>query len=293
MNVVQPTSLSIVIPAHNEERTIYEVLLIVAKVDTRGLKKEIILVDDGSTDNTLKQAREAREAMPDGVVLTILELFPNRGKGAAVKEGFAATTGDLVIVQDADMEYDPSNIGLMIDEILKGRADVVMGSRFIGGKPRRVIYLANAFGNRIMSGLFSLISGLPLTDIHCCYMLFPGTLIRGASKSLTSDRWGFNPEICSLIADWRDELSIVELGISYYGRSKQEGKQIRMRHGVVAIAEILKFNLRPPLPIPPGFISTRGSRALPFPSGLEGRSATDGIAPSALGASSDAGSMHG
>jgi glycosyltransferase involved in cell wall biosynthesis len=264
MGISTPRSLSIVIPAHNEERTIYEVLLIVAQVDTRGLTKEIVLVDDGSTDATLEQARAAEANMPDGVSLTILKLFPNRGKGAAVKEGFDATTGDLVIVQDADMEYDPSNIGLMIDEILKGRADVVMGSRFIGGKPRRVIYLANALGNRVMSGLFSMISGLPLTDIHCCYMLFPGSLIRGASKSLTSERWGFNPEICSLIADWRNDLSIVELGISYYGRSKQEGKQIRMRHGLVAVAEILKFNLRPAIPIPVEFASVRVSTGLPF-----------------------------
>jgi glycosyltransferase involved in cell wall biosynthesis len=287
MNASRPKSLSIVIPAHNEERTIYDVLLIVGEVDIRGLRKEIVLVDDGSTDDTLKQARAAKEAMP-GVAITILELSPNRGKGAAVKEGFRATTGDLVIVQDADMEYDPLNIGLMIDEVLKGRADVVMGSRFIGGKPRRVIYLANAFGNRIMSGLFSLISGLPLTDIHCCYMLFPGTLIRGAAKSLTSDRWGFNPEICSLIADWRNDLSIVELGISYYGRSKQEGKQIRMRHGLVAIAEILKFNLRPALSIPVEFVSTRGSKALPIPGDTNGGA----IARSTLGTPSDTGSIH-
>ncbi len=263
MKTSQPTTLSIVIPAHNEERTIYEVLLIVAQVDTRGLAKEIVLVDDGSTDATLEKAKAAQADMPDDVRLSILTLVPNRGKGAAVKEGFLATTGDLVIVQDADMEYDPANIGLMIDEIQKGRADVVMGSRFIGGKPRRVIYLANALGNRIMSGLFSLISGLPLTDIHCCYMLFPGSLIRGAAPSLTSERWGFNPEICSLIADWRNDLSIVELGISYYGRSKQEGKQIRMRHGLVAIAEILKFNLRRPVPIPPEFISAKAPKCLP------------------------------
>jgi glycosyltransferase involved in cell wall biosynthesis len=262
MEVNKLASLSIVIPAHNEEKTIAEVLRIVAQVDTRGLRKEIVLVDDGSTDATLEQARAAQNNLPDDVDLKILRLDPNRGKGAAVKAGFNATTGDLVIVQDADMEYDPANIGLMIDEVLKGRADVVMGSRFIGGKPRRVIYLANALGNRIMSGLFSLISGLPLTDIHCCYMLFPGSLIRGASKNLTSNRWGFNPEICSLIADWRHDLSIVELGISYYGRSKQEGKQIRMRHGLVAIAEILKFNLRTPIPLPAEFKSVRSPKGM-------------------------------
>ena len=264
MGINQPRSLSIVVPAHNEERTIYDVLLIVAQVDTRGLEKEIVLVDDGSTDSTLERAAAAEASMPAGVSLKILKLSPNRGKGAAVKEGFSATTGDLVIVQDADMEYDPSNIGLMIDEVLKGRADVVMGSRFIGGKPRRVVYLANAFGNRLMSALFSLISGLPLTDVHCCYMLFPGPLIRGASKRLTSQRWGFNPEICSLIADWRNELSIVELGISYYGRSKQEGKQIRMRHGAIAVAEILKFNLRRSIPIPVEFASVRVPSRFPL-----------------------------
>ena len=246
----KPHSISIIVPAHNEGKTISVVLAALLATDFRGLRKEIIVVDDGSSDDTFDSAEKALTVLPDDCTGFVIRQHVNQGKGVAVKTGFAKSTGDLVIVQDADMEYDPQNIATMIDEVLKGRADVVLGSRFIGGLPRRVVYLSNAIGNRLMSTVFSLVSGLRLTDIHCCYMLFPGDLIRGAVPHLSSARWGFNPEICSLLADWRKDLSIVELGIAYYGRSKDEGKQIRMRHGVVAIGEILKFNLRPAIKNP-------------------------------------------
>ena len=258
-----PKSLSVVIPAFNEAATIRRVIEIVCAADFRELQLEVIVVDDGSVDDTFDQAvvvQQARLGAGAPEVIHVVRLPNNGGKGAALREGFLISSGDLVIVQDADMEYDPRDIGRMIDEVLIGRADVVMGSRFIGGRPRRVVYLSNALGNRVMSGLFSLLSGLPLSDIHCCYMLFPGPLIRATTKHLRSARWGFNPEICSVLADWRKDLSIVEIGISYYGRSKAEGKQIRMRHGLVALAEIVKFNVRRPLPIPPGI---RPNREIP------------------------------
>lgn len=248
MNI--PESITIVVPAHNEQQTIASVLTAIVAADVRGLLKEIIVVDDGSSDATSDAAVAALTDLPAGCTAAILRLDRNQGKGAAVRRGFKESTGDLVIVQDADLEYDPENIAMLIDEVLKGRADVVMGSRFIGGRPRRVVYLSNAIGNRVMSGFFSVVSGLRLTDIHCCYMLFPGDLIRGAVPYLSSERWGFNPEICSLLADWRSDLSIVEIGIAYYGRSKLEGKQIRLRHGIVAVAEIAKFNLRRSRPNP-------------------------------------------
>lgn len=210
-----------------------------------GLRKEIIVVDDGSSDGTYDAALAAIDALASSVYGHVLRFNQNRGKGLAVREGFEKSSGDLVIVQDADLEYDPDDFALLLEPILKGRADVVMGSRFIGGSPRRVVYLSNALGNRLMSVLFSVLSGLRLTDIHCCYMIFPGDLIRGSVPLMSSARWGFNPEICSLLADWRKQLSIVEMGISYYGRSKEEGKKIRLRHGLVAIGEIVRFNVRP------------------------------------------------
>lgn len=257
-------SLTVVIPAYNEGATIHRVIEAVCAADFRGLRLEVVVIDDGSTDSTYEQAVLAQQAQPADKVggIRIVRLPKNGGKGNAVREGFRVSTGDLVIVQDADLEYDPIDIGRMIDEVLKGRADVVIGSRFIGGRPRRVIYLSNALGNRFMSGLFSILSGLPLSDIHCCYMLFPGPMIRAAAEHLQSARWGFNPEICSVLADWRNDLSIVELGISYYGRSKAEGKQIRMRHGVVAVAEIVKFNLRRRLPTPPAVSSMADRRTV-------------------------------
>ena len=245
--------LSVVIPAYNEADTIARVIAQVGAAPTPGFAKEIIVVDDGSSDDTAARSERALADLFDliddvrgWVVLHDI----NQGKGAAVSRGFGASTGDYVIVQDADLEYDPADFELLLDPVLRDRGDLVLGSRFIGGRPRRVVYLSNAVGNRMMSALFSVVSGLRLTDVHCCYMLLPGDLARSSVPLLRSARWGFNPEICSLIADWRDELRIVEVGISYYGRSKRDGKKIRMRHGLVAVAEILRFNLRPARPYP-------------------------------------------
>lgn len=240
---VQPL-LSVVVPAYNEAATIDKVLAALARADLAGMRLEIIVVDDGSTDHTEHVAGTALLSLGLSNTSCVIRLDQNGGKSAALKRGFAATHGDFVIVQDADMEYDPDDIASLLRPVLKNRADAVVGSRFIGGHPRRVVYLSNAVGNRLMSSLFSLTSGLRLTDIHCCYILLPGDLIRASLDQITSSRWGFNPEICALLADWRDRLRIVEVGISYYGRSKTEGKKIRMRHGIVAVLEILKFNFR-------------------------------------------------
>jgi glycosyltransferase involved in cell wall biosynthesis len=242
--------LSVIIPAYNEAATIAAVIAQVARADTAGLHKEIVVVDDGSSDDTAGAARAALADLGGAADGVVLEHTTNSGKGSAVRTGFAASTGDFVIVQDADLEYDPADFRTLLDPILNGRSDLVIGSRFIGGRPRRVVYLANAVGNRVMSAMFSVLSGLRLTDVLCCYMLLPGDLARASVPMLNSARWGFNPEICSLIADWRHDLRIVEVGISYYGRSKLEGKKVRMRHGFVAMAEIVRYNLRPARPYP-------------------------------------------
>ncbi len=237
--------LSIIIPAYDEAATIAIVIEQIDRCDTEGYSKEIIVIDDGSADDTAVVARAALDRLSDGSTGRLVLIPQNAGKGAAVRRGFAASTGELVIVQDADLEYDPADLARMLGPIRNDRADVVMGSRFIGGRPRRVVYLSNAIGNRAMSAMFSVLSGLRLTDIHSCYMMLPGDLARAAAPLLRSARWGFNPEICSLLADWRNDVRIVEVGISYYGRSKREGKKIRMRHGVVAISEIIRYNTRP------------------------------------------------
>lgn len=238
------TLLSIIVPAFDEAETIEKIIDEVARADTLGWDKEIIIVDDGSSDDTAERARTAIARLRTTTTGFVISQPRNLGKSAAVVSGLLATAGDYVIVQDADLEYDPAEFAILIDPIQRDRADIVMGSRFIGGRPRRVVYLSNAVGNRLMSALFSAISGLRLTDIHCCYMLLPGPVVRAAAPQIKSVRWGFNPEICALIADWREDLRIVEVGISYYGRSKSDGKKIRLRHGVVAVGEILRYNLR-------------------------------------------------
>jgi glycosyltransferase involved in cell wall biosynthesis len=245
-----PSLLSVVVPAYNEAGSIDRVLTALSRADLVGMRLEIIVVDDGSIDDTAVVAAAALSNLGLDGSSRVIRLDRNGGKSAALKRGFAETQGDLVIVQDADMEYDPDDIASLLRPVIKDRADAVVGSRFMGGHPRRVVYLSNAIGNRVMSTLFSITSGLRLTDIHCCYILLPGDLARASIDHITSSRWGFNPEICALLADWRHELRIVEVGISYYGRSKAEGKKIRMRHGVVAVLEILKFNFRRPRPFP-------------------------------------------
>lgn len=273
-------SVSIIIPAFDEERTIASIIRQVAEADTLGLEKEIIVVDDGSSDSTAANARRAIGQLGGLARGRVVVQATNGGKATALVRGFLESTGDLLIVQDADLEYDPADLATLLRPILGGRADVVMGSRFIGGQPHRVVYYSNAVGNRFMSAIFSLISGMRLTDIHCCYMMLPGDIIRAAAPTLHSERWGFNPEICSLIADWRDDLRVVEVGISYYGRSKGDGKKIRFRHGLVAIAEILRYNLRPrralPVNWPPADV-----QVLALPATANGDGETDALAAGA------------
>lgn len=234
-------TLSIVIPCYNETSTVCEVIDEINNVELLGeVNKEIILIDDGS-----KQA--TKDLYPEIISkhsnVKVLYQKVNQGKGAAVKRGVLESTGDYLIIQDADREYDPRDYNKLLNLFLEDRADVVFGSRFSGGSPRRVVYLANTIGNKLMTRLSALLSGLYVTDIHTCYIMFKGDIVRSLAKGLKSARFGFNPEIVAKVAKKKNEIRICEVGISYFGRSKAEGKHIGWKDGVEAVREIVRFNL--------------------------------------------------
>lgn len=234
--------LSIIIPCYNEERTLDLIVKEVLAVDTGKTSKEIIIVDDCSTDTSAKIAKNLQK-LHKGVRL--IQQPKNRGKGAALQRGFMSSTGDAVIIQDADREYDPRDFNKLLEVFREDRADIVFGSRFSGGAPRRVVYLANTLANKFMTRLSALLSGLYVSDIHTCYILFDGDWIRKYAPLLRSKRFGFNPEIVAAIAKDKESLRICETSISYYGRSKSDGKKIRFTDGIEAIFDIIYYNLRP------------------------------------------------
>ena len=240
MDIRTLETLSVIIPCYNEERTLAQIVEEVLEVDLGKTKKEVIIVDDKSTDTTAAIIKKLRKKHPE-----IKAFFQpeNRGKGAALRRGFLESTGDVVIVQDADREYDPRDYATLLKIFREDRADVVFGSRFSGGAPRRVVYLANTVANKFMTRLSALLSGLYVTDIHTCYIMFNGDWIRERAKQLRSKRFGFNPEIVARIAKEKEHLRICETSISYYGRTKSEGKKIGTLDGVKAICEIVYFNL--------------------------------------------------
>ncbi len=232
--------LSIIIPCFNEEKTIESIIKEVLSVNTPGIKKEIIIVDDCSTDNSLEILKILEKKYKE---IKVFKQEYNQGKGAALKLGFGVSKGDLVIIQDADREYDPRDYVKMIKLFKEDRADIVFGSRFYGGSPKRVVYLANKIANKFMTRLSAVLSGLYVSDIHTCYIMFDGEWIRKNSKDLKSKRFGFNPEIVAKIASQKNNLRICEIGISYFGRTKSEGKKIGFKDGIEAIWDIFKFNL--------------------------------------------------
>lgn len=226
--------LSIVIPCYNEENTIEKILAEVEDVKIAGVKKEVIIVDDFSTDKTRKLLRKLENKY------VILYQKKNQGKGAALKAGILKSTGDVVIVQDADLEYDPRDYKQLIYPIQRGMADVVYGSRFMGGEPRRVIYYKNQIANKFLTGFSNLCTGLNLTDMETCYKMFRGEIIRDIAKNLHSKRFGFEPEVTAAVG--RRKLRVYEVGIAYYGRSKEEGKKIGIKDGIAAIGHIIHYN---------------------------------------------------
>ncbi len=227
--------LSVIIPCYNERATIATLLERV--FGSSYPDKEVILVDDCSTDGTRELIREELSAAyPE---MKVIYHEQNRGKGAALRSGIQAATGDIVIIQDADLEYDPNEYEQVIQPILDGRADVVFGSRFMGGNPHRVVYYWHMIGNRVLTTLSNMFTNINLTDMETCYKAFRREIIQ--SITIEEDRFGFEPEITAKVA--RLNCRIYEVGISYYGRTYEEGKKINWKDGVSALRCIVKYNL--------------------------------------------------
>jgi glycosyltransferase involved in cell wall biosynthesis len=234
--------LSIVIPAYNEERFIGSVLERVQMAALpAGMEKELIVVNDASEDGTEQAVETFRQSHP-GLPIQYLRHEKNRGKGAALHTGIRHATGDFVIIQDADLEYDPREYELLLRPLLEGEADVVYGSRFMGGKPHRVLFFWHSIGNRFLTFLSNAFTNLNLTDMETCYKLFRREIVQGLD--LREQRFGFEPEVTAKISRIPG-IRIFEVGVSYYGRTYAEGKKINWKDGLHAIFCILKYNLFP------------------------------------------------
>ena len=232
------TKVSIVIPVYNEGPTVQDLVRLVVDAPLpEGVLREIICVNDASTDDTAAKLDALPELFPD-VEFRIRHQPENRGKGAALRRGFAEATGDVVLIQDADMEYDPADYPKLLGPIVGGHADVVYGSRFIG-EPHRVLYFWHTMGNKFLTAMSNMFTNLNLTDMEVCYKVFRTDVLRRIN--LRCDRFGFEPEVTAKIAKLRPRLRIYEVGIAYYGRSYEEGKKITWKDGIKAILAIVRF----------------------------------------------------
>jgi glycosyltransferase involved in cell wall biosynthesis len=227
--------LSIIIPVYNEDRTVEELIDKVKSVKLPGIKKELIVVDDGSKDETVRILEKYIKPKVNKVVFK----EKNAGKGAAVRTGIENATGDLIIIQDADLEYDPEEYVKLLKPVLDGKADVVYGSRFMGGEPHRVHMSWHYQGHRFLTNLSNMFTNLNLTDMETCYKLFKSEIIK--SIDIEEERFGIEPELTAKVA--RKNCRIYEVGISYYGRSYEEGKKINWKDGVRAVYVILKYGI--------------------------------------------------
>lgn len=226
--------VSIVIPAYNEKETIEKILEKVKGVSLPNAEKEIIVVDDGSTDGT-------REILEKTKGIRYIFHDKNQGKGGAVKTGFQNATGDILLIQDADLEYEPNEYLRLLAPIFSGQADVVYGSRFIGRDPHRVLYIWHYLANKFLTMLSNMFTGLNLSDMETCYKAFRKEVVDSFKDTLESKKFGIEPELTAKVAKgrWR----IYEIGISYYGRTYEEGKKINWKDGIAAIWHIIRFNL--------------------------------------------------
>jgi len=225
--------VSVIVACYNERATILQILRAVRASPVPDL--EIVVVDDGSTDGT----RELIENEARGIADVVLYHETNQGKGATLRSGFGAASGGIVLVQDADLEYDPQEYPLLLEPILAGKADVVYGSRFVGGRAHRVVYFWHMVGNRFLTLLSNMLTNLNLTDMETCYKAFRREVL--ANIVIEEERFGFEPEITAKVA--KSGCRIFEVGISYNGRTYEEGKKIGWRDGLRAIYAIIKYNL--------------------------------------------------
>lgn len=225
--------ISVVIPCYNERATIEQLVKDVRAVALRNI--EIIIVDDGSTDGTSDVLKEKVAPLADQIIYQP----QNRGKGAALRAGFAVASGDIILVQDADLEYSPADYAVLLEPILSGNADAVFGSRFLGSRPHRVLYFWHMVGNRFLTLLSNMFTNLNLTDVETCYKAVRAPLLK--SLDLREDRFGFEPEVTAKLAKTR--CRIYEVGISYRGRTYEEGKKVSWKDGVRTIYAIVRYNL--------------------------------------------------
>jgi len=246
LSAIEPTlppvehgkTISIVIPVYNEGPTVQHLVSLVVKAPLHeGLNRQIICVNDCSKDNTAAKLDELPKLFPEAE-FKIFHKPVNEGKGAALRDGFKHATGDIVIIQDADLEYDPCDYMKLIAPILQDKADVVYGSRFIG-EPHRVLYYYHTLGNKFLTAFSNAFTNLNLTDMEVCYKVFRKSVLD--SITIKCNRFGFEPEITAKIAKYKPRLRIYEVGVAYYGRSYEEGKKITWKDGIKAILTIIRF----------------------------------------------------
>lgn len=231
--------LTVLIPAFNEEKTIQDLLIAVTRAEVPDIEKEILVIDDASTDKTLDQAESFAKDHPHYNIRIIRQPY-NMGKGAAIQRGIKEASDEFIVVQDADLEYDPREYKDLLRPILEGHADVVYGSRFMGANPHRILFFWHTIGNKLLTFLSNMFTNLNLTDMETCYKMFRADILK--NLDLREKRFGFEPEVTARIAKVKG-IRIYEVGISYYGRTYEEGKKIKWMDGFRAIVCILKYNL--------------------------------------------------